>query len=81
MLVDPQVSGRVSMQLKQVTIEEVLDAARDLYGYDYRRISTGFMILPATIQTRVFHLNYLDLAAFRRVQHAHQFRPGDAESR
>jgi len=61
MLVDPQVSGRVSVQLKQVTIEEVLDAVRDLYGYDYRRISTGFMILPASIQTRVFHLNYLDL--------------------
>lgn len=63
-LVDPQVSGRVSMQLKQVTIEEVLDAARDLYGYDYRRMSTGFMILPANIQTRVFHLNYLDLERF-----------------
>jgi len=60
-LVDPQVSGRVSVQLKQVTIEEVLDAVRDLYGYDYRRISTGFMILPATIQTRIYHLNYLDL--------------------
>ncbi len=64
MLVDPQVSGRVSMQLNQVTIEEVLDAARDLYGYDYRRMSTGFMILPATIQTRVFNLNYLDLERF-----------------
>jgi MSHA biogenesis protein MshL len=63
-LVDPQVSGRLSMQLKQVTVEEVLDAARDLYGYDYRRMSTGFMILPANIQTRVFHLNYLDLERF-----------------
>lgn len=61
MLVDPQVSGRVSLQLKQVTIEEVLDAMRDLYGYDYRRISTGFMVLPANLQTRIFHLNYLDL--------------------
>ena len=61
MLVDPQVSGRVSVQLKQVTIEEVLDAVRDLYGYDYRRISTGFLILPANIQTRTYHLNYLDL--------------------
>jgi MSHA biogenesis protein MshL len=64
MLVDPRVSGRVSVKLKQVTIEEVLDAMRDLYGYDYRRISTGYMVLPATLQTRVFHLNYLDLQRF-----------------
>ncbi|HEY8539997.1 MAG TPA: hypothetical protein VIL28_14100, partial [Steroidobacteraceae bacterium] len=28
MLVDPQVSGRISLQLKQVTIEEALEAVR-----------------------------------------------------
>jgi MSHA biogenesis protein MshL len=64
MLVDPQVSGRITLQLKQVTIEEVLGAVRDLYGYDYRRVSTGFLILPATIQTRIFRLDYLDLQRF-----------------
>jgi MSHA biogenesis protein MshL len=64
MLVDPAVSGTVSLNLKQVTLQEVLSAVRDLYGYDYRRISTGYMVLPATIQTRIFHLNYLDLQRF-----------------
>jgi MSHA biogenesis protein MshL len=61
MLVDPQVSGRVTLQLKQVTIEETLSAVRDLYGYDYRRIRNGFMVLPATLQTRVFNLNFIDV--------------------
>ena len=61
MLVHPDVTGRISMQLKRVTVEEVLGAARDLYGYDYRRVSTGYMVLPASLQTRMFHLNYLDL--------------------
>jgi len=61
MLVHPDVRGQVSMQLKQVTVEEVLNATRDLYGYDYRRVSTGFLVLPASLQTRMFHLNYLDL--------------------
>jgi MSHA biogenesis protein MshL len=64
MLVDPQVSGRISLKLKQVTVEEALDAVRDLYGYDYRRVSTGFLVLPATIQSRIFQLNYLDLQRF-----------------
>jgi MSHA biogenesis protein MshL len=61
MLVHPGVSGRVTLRLKQVTLEEALDAARDLYGYDYRPVAHGYMILPATVQTRVFQLNYLDL--------------------
>jgi len=61
MLVDPKVSGRISLSLKQVTVEEVLSAMRDLYGYDYRRVTTGFLVLTPTIQTRIFHLNYLDL--------------------
>ena len=61
MLVDPKISGTISLQLKQVTVEEVLDSVRSLYGYDYRRVSTGFLVLPPAIQTRVFHLNYLDL--------------------
>lgn len=60
-LIHPDVTGRITLSLKQVTLTQTLDAVRDLYGYDYRRVSTGYMILPANIQTRVFHLNFLDL--------------------
>jgi MSHA biogenesis protein MshL len=60
-LIHPDVTGRISLSLKQVTLLQTLDAVRDLYGYDYRRVSTGYLILPANIQTRVFHLNFLDL--------------------
>jgi len=63
-LIHPEVSGRMSMSLKKVTLEEVLNAARDMYGYDYRRMTTGYMILPANIQTRMFHLDYLDLQRY-----------------
>ena len=61
MLVHPEVSGRISLQLKRVTVVDVLDAVRDLYGYDYRKVSTGYMVLPASLQTRLFRLNYLDV--------------------
>jgi MSHA biogenesis protein MshL len=63
-LVHPDVTGRVSLTLKQVTIEGALEAARDLYGYDFRKTSNGFMVLPANIQSRIFHLNYLDLQRY-----------------
>ena len=66
MLVHPDVKGRVSLSLKQVTLVEALEAARDMYGYDFRPMGSshdgrGYMVLPATVQTRVFQLNYLDV--------------------
>jgi len=60
-LVHPQVSGSVSLNLKQVTVPQVLEAVRDLYGYDFREVSTGYMVLPATVQTRIFQVSYLDV--------------------
>ena len=64
MLVHPDVSGRITLTLKRVTLKEVLDATRDLYGFDYRPVAHGYLILPANIQSRMFHLSYLDLQRF-----------------
>ncbi len=64
MLVHPDVSGRITLTLKRVTLREALDAARDLYGFDYRPVAHGYLILPANIQSRLFHLSYLDLQRF-----------------
>lgn len=62
MLVHPQVSGTITLHMKQVTLPQVLQAVKELYGYDYRPVPTGYMILPATVQTRMFHVSYLDVA-------------------
>ncbi len=51
----------ITLKLKNVTVLEVLDAVRDAYGYDYRRISSGFLVIPPSLQTRLFQLNYIDL--------------------
>jgi len=61
MLVHPNVTGRVTLSLKQVTLEEALEAARDLYGYDYRPMSHGYVISAPAPQMRVFQINYLDM--------------------
>jgi MSHA biogenesis protein MshL len=61
MMVHPDVKGRVSLSLKQVTLIEALEAARDMYGYDFRAMSHGYVISAPAPQTRVFQLNYLDM--------------------
>lgn len=59
MLVHPEVSGTISVNLKNVTVFETLDVIRELYGYDYKVDGTRIFIQPLTMQTRVFKLNYI----------------------
>jgi MSHA biogenesis protein MshL len=61
MVVHPDVSGEISLDLKAVTVPEVLEMTRELYGYDYRKLPAGYLVLPATLQTRMFYVNYVDL--------------------
>ena len=57
----PGVAGEISLALRDVTVEEVLDTLQQAYGYGYEKTRTGFMVLPAGLRTRVFHLDYLNL--------------------
>jgi MSHA biogenesis protein MshL len=59
MLVHSDVKGTVTVNLKDVTVQEALDALRDLYGYEYRYDGTRILIQATGIRTRVFRVNYL----------------------
>jgi len=61
LVVQPAVRGKITLTLKQVTLTEVLETVRDAYGYDYRRTGGGYMVLPVTLQTRVYEIDYLNL--------------------
>ena len=60
-VLEPGETTPITLKLKNVTVLDVLDAMRDAYGYEYRRISTGFLIIPPSLQTRLYQLNYIDL--------------------
>jgi MSHA biogenesis protein MshL len=60
MLVDPELKGNVTVNLKDVTLLEALDTLRDLHGYEYRVQGTRIFIQPAALSTRVFQVNYLN---------------------
>lgn len=61
MLVHPDVSGSISLELKNVTIAQVMDAVQKVYGYDYKKNDIGYFVYPSTLQTKIFKLNRLDL--------------------
>jgi MSHA biogenesis protein MshL len=60
-VVHPDVRGQLSLTLRQVTLPEVLETVRDVYGFDFRSTRSGFLILPATLQSRVFEIDYLNM--------------------
>ncbi len=66
MVLHPDVKGELSVNLKDVTVTEALDTLRDLYGFDYTVQGNRITILPASLQTRIFKVNYLQ--ALRRGQ-------------
>jgi len=59
MLVSPEVSGTISVTLKDVTVREALDTIRELYGYEYKVQGTRIFIQPLILQSRIFQINYL----------------------
>ena len=61
MVIDPAITGVITLNLKHVTIDEVLQTVTDVYGYEYRKIPSGYEILPHALTTRMFSVNYLDL--------------------
>lgn len=61
MVVHPDVSGNISLSLKAVTVPEVLEVVREVYGYEYEERGNGYIVLPARLQSRVFAVDYLHL--------------------
>jgi MSHA biogenesis protein MshL len=62
MILHPDVSGTISLNLKEATVPEALSVIRQVYGYEYRRENNRFFILGSDLQTRMFPVNYLNLS-------------------
>lgn len=62
--VHPEVSGSITLSLKDVTLNEAFDVIEELYGYEIRRSGRVIQIYPAGIRTETIALNYLFLKRF-----------------
>ncbi len=57
--IHPDVSGEISLNLKDVTLDEALEVVESLYGYDIRRQGRIIQVYPAGIRTETIPLDYL----------------------
>jgi len=58
MMLHPDVAGTLSVTLRGVTVTQVLEAIRDVYGYDFKIDGRRITVFAPTLQTRIFTVNY-----------------------
>ncbi len=60
-VVHPEVTGSISLDLKHVTIDEVLRVTRDIYGFEFKQDHGIYTVYANALRTEVFHIDYLDV--------------------
>ncbi|MDH3645807.1 MAG: pilus (MSHA type) biogenesis protein MshL [Gammaproteobacteria bacterium] len=60
-VVHPQIRGKISLAMKGTTVAEVLETVRAVYGFDFKPTESGWIVLPPTLSTRIFQVDYLNL--------------------
>jgi len=58
-VIDPELSGKVTIDLKRVTLKEALDAILSPLGWNYRMDGKFIKVLRPQMETRLFTLNYI----------------------
>jgi MSHA type pilus biogenesis protein MshL len=58
-VIDPELNGKVTIDLKRVTLKEALDAILSPLGWTYRIDGKFINVLRPQMETRLFTLNYL----------------------
>ncbi len=57
----PELNGTVTLNLTNVSIRQVLNVTRDVYGYEYSKKSGIYTIYPRKLRTEIFPVNYIDI--------------------
>lgn len=57
--IHPEVKGQITLDLKQVRLQDVFDLASEIYGYDIQRKGNVYRVYPSGIRTETYSVNYL----------------------
>jgi len=61
MVAHPGIAGKISLSMKNVTINEVMETVRNIYGYEFNRSNNGYEVLPAKLRSKIFTIDYLNV--------------------
>jgi MSHA biogenesis protein MshL len=56
----PPIPERLTVNLKDVTVFEALDAIREIYGYEYVVDGTRIYVHPPEMRTKLYQVNYVN---------------------
>ncbi|XOV84055.1 MAG: pilus (MSHA type) biogenesis protein MshL [bacterium] len=62
LVLHPEVTGMVTLSLKDVTVSDVMQVMRDVYSYDFVFKNNVYQIFPDVLRTQIYHVNYLNVA-------------------
>ncbi|GEA52473.1 pilus biogenesis protein MshL [Vibrio inusitatus NBRC 102082] len=64
--IHPNVEGRITVNLTDVTMDEVLNVVRDMYGYDVIKSGKVIQVYPAGLRTETIPVDYLQMKRMGR---------------
>ncbi|WP_233009264.1 pilus (MSHA type) biogenesis protein MshL [Rheinheimera faecalis] len=57
--IHPAVSGQITLDLKQVTLNETFSVVEQLYGYHIQQVGSIYKVMPGGLRTETIPVNYL----------------------
>ncbi len=57
--IHPAVSGQITLDLKQVTLNEAFEVVEQLYGYHIQQVGSIYKVMPGGLRTETIAVNYL----------------------
>lgn len=61
MMVSPDIKGDITLDMFDVTLGEILESIRSVYGYEFVKTSYGYDVLPAKLETRIFTIDKVNV--------------------
>ncbi len=61
MVVSPDITGVITLNLKQITLPEVLHALTDSYGFRIENKDFGFKVMQERLLTRIYTIDWLSM--------------------
>ena len=61
LIVSPKITGNISLNAHHMTLQQILHAVHQIYGYRFEKTSYGYNVYPKEMLTKVFHVSYLNI--------------------